>query len=118
MNPLLVFIIIIATSAATAIDTSFQIQSSERQDLCIEVFKTLDQVGRLWLRPCKSKDEHGIGLQMFGVTNDGKINPSTKPSSCLFLYNKKLRYRKDCKKNQFMFDFFMASFFLWEMSRK
>ena len=56
---------------------------------------------------------------MFGVTNDGKLHPSTKPSSCIFLYNNKnLRYRKDCvgilhhEKNQFMFNYFDGTIFL------
>ena len=116
-------------------DTFFQIHSSEQSDLCIEVFKRLNQVGRLWLRRCKSKDEHGIQRQMFSVTNDGKLHPSTMPSSCIFLYNNKnLRYRKDCasilnyKKNQFTYDFFHGAIFLmgdvakvmivWELEEK
>ena len=97
----------------------FQIHSSEKDSLCIEVFKSLENVGRLWLRPCKSKGERGVERQMFGVTKEGKLHPSTKPSSCIFLYNNKnLRYRKDCigilhnKKNQFMFDFFDGTIFL------
>ena len=101
-------------------DTYFQIQSSERPDLCIEVFKSLDQVGRLWVRQCKSKSDSGIERQMFGVTSDGKLHPSSsRSSSCIFLYNnKKLKYRKDCagilnnKKNQFMYNFFDGTFFL------
>ena len=97
----------------------FQIHSSEKSSLCIEAFKSLENVGRLWLRPCKSKGEHGVERQTFSVTNDGKLYPSTKPSSCLFLYNNKmLRYRKDCvsilhhQKNQFMFNFFDGTIFL------
>jgi hypothetical protein len=85
----------------------------------MEVFKTLDQVGRIWLRKCKSKGQSGIERQMFAVTSDGKLHPSTKPSSCIFLYNKnKLRYRKKCSgilhnnKNRFMYDFFDHTFFL------
>ena len=100
-------------------DIYFQIQSSERPNLCMEVFKTLDQVGCLWLQQCKSKDESGIERQMFGVTIDGKLHPSTRPSSCIFLYkNKSLRYRKNCagiihkEKNHFMYDFFYQTFFL------
>ena len=116
-------------------DAFFQISSSEQTNLCIEVFKTLENVGRLWLRPCKSKGERGIERQMFGVTNDGKIQPSTKPSSCMFLYNNKnLRYRKNCsgifnnKKNHFMFNFFHGTIFImgdvtkvmtvWELEEK
>ena len=97
----------------------FQIQSSEDPNLCMEVFKTLDQVGRIWLRPCKSKGESGIERQMFVVTNDGKLHPSAKPSSCLFLYSKnKFRYRRNCdgiihnKKNQFMYNFFKNIMFV------
>ena len=100
-------------------DTFFQIHSSEQPNLCMEVFKALNQVGRLWLRQCKSKDESGIERQMFGVTSEGKLHPSTKPSSCLFLYiNKYLRYQKDCisilhhRKNIFMFNFFDGTIFL------
>ena len=117
MNPLLVFIIIITIAAATS-ESVFQIQSTERKDLCIEVFKTLDQVGRLWLQKCKSKSDIGMDRQMFSVTNDGKLHPSTKTSSCIFLYNNKsLRYRKDCvgilhqKKNQWMYHFFDGNIF-------
>ena len=101
-------------------NTSFQIQSSEQPHLCIEVFKTLKKVGRLWLRPCgKSTGKSGIERQMFSVTNEGKLHPSTKPSSCLFLYNNNnLRYRKDCvgilhnEKNQFMHGLFDHAIFL------
>ena len=100
-------------------DTYFQIQSSEKPDHCIEIFKTLDKIGRLWLRQCKSKSERGIERQMFGTTNDGKLQPSTKPSSCIFLYDKNtLRYRKDCAgilhkyKNQVMYNVFDNTIFL------
>ena len=100
-------------------ETFFQIHLSEKSHLCMEIFKTLETVSRLWLRPCKSKGERGYERQMFGVTNDGKIHPSTKPSSCIFLYDKKnLKYRKDCdgirhqKKNQFVFNFFDNTIFL------
>ena len=99
-------------------DTFFQIHSSENTNLCIEVFKTLENVGRLWLRQWKSKGERGYERQMFGVTNEGKLHPSTKPSSCMFLHNNKnLRYRKDCasilnkKKYQFMLNFFYGTIF-------
>ena len=106
--------------------TFFQIHSSERPDLCIEVFKTLEQVGRLWLQQCKSKDERGIERQTFAITNDGKLHPSTKSNSCIFLYSKKnfLRYRKGCtslihsKKNQFGFSFFDGTIFLMGDSLK
>ena len=97
----------------------FQIQSLENPNLCMEVFKTLENFGRLWLRQCKTKGDRGIKRQMFSVTNDGKLHSSTKSSSCIFLYsNKNLRYRKDCvgilhtEKNQFMFDFFDGIIFL------
>ena len=99
--------------------TFFQIKSSERSDLCIEVFQSLEYVGRLWLRKCKSKDDRGIERQSFAMTNEGKLYPSAMSSSCIFLYNKKnLKYRKDCisilhsKKNQFMFNFFNGTIFL------
>ena len=84
----------------------------------MEVFKSLNQVGRLWLRQCKSKGEHGIQRQMFGVTKDGKLHPFTKPSSCILHNKKNLKYRKDCvgilhnKKNHFMFNFFDGTIFL------
>ena len=100
-------------------DTSFQIQSWQRSDICMEVFKTLDKVGRIWLQTCKSKSDIGIERQMFSVSNDGKLHPSTKPSSCIFLYkNKKLKYRINCAsaldkdKNQFIYDFFDHTIFL------
>ena len=100
-------------------DSYFQVHSSQRPDICIEVFKTLNQVGRLWLQKCKLKGERGIERQMFGITTQGKLHPFAKPSSCIFLYNNKnLRYRKDCarilhhEKNQFMFNFFDSTIFL------
>ena len=100
-------------------DTSFQIQSWERNDLCMEVFKTLDTVGRIWLRQCKSNSQRGIERQMFGVSDDGKLHPSTITSSCIFLYsNKEVKYRINCAgvlhkdKTQFMYDFFDHTFFL------
>ena len=100
-------------------DTFFQIQSSERLYICIEVFKSLEQVGRLWLQKCKSKSESGIERQMFGVSDGGILHPSTKPLSCIFLYNNKhLKYRKNCasikhkEKNQFVYNFFDQTFFL------
>ena len=99
--------------------TFFQIHSSEQPDLCIEVFKTLENLGRLWIQQCRSQDDRGIERQTFGITNDGKLYPSTKSSSCIFLYNKKnLKYRKDCTslihhyKNQFMLNFFDGTIFL------
>ena len=99
--------------------TFFQIHSSERPDLCIEVFKTLEHVGRLWLQKCKSQSDRGIERQTFGVTNEGKLHPSTMPSSCIFLYNKNnLKYRKNCtslfhsQKNQFAYNFFDSTIFL------
>ena len=111
-----------ATSAtgATVFNSFFQIHSSERPDLCIEVFETLEQVGRLWLQPCKTKDDRGVERQTFAITNNGKLHPATKPFSCLFYDNQKnlLRYRKDCsrilhsKKNQFVFNFFDGTIFL------
>ena len=68
---------------------------------------------------CKSKSDIWIERQMFSVSNDGKLHPSTKPLSCIFLYkNKKLKYRIDCAsalhkdKNQFIYDFFDHTFFL------
>lgn len=121
MYPLafIITIIIVITTAATASETSFQIKSLEQPDLCIEVFKTLDQVGRLWIRRCKANGERGIERQMFAITNDGKLYPHTKPNYCFFLYsNKNLKYRKDCdgilhnKKNQFAFNIFDGTMFL------
>ena len=97
---------------------TFQILSPEQPNLCIEVFKTLHQVGRLWLRPCKPKGDNGIERQMFGITTEGKLYLSTKPSSCIFLYNKKLKYRINCtgklhkEKNRFMLNFFDNAIFL------
>ena len=101
------------------ITTFFQIQSLRQPKLCIEVFKRLDKVGRLWLKTCKTKGDSGMDRQMFGITNDGKLHPSTKPSSCIFFYdNKELKYRKDCdgirnmKKNQLVYNFFDNTIFL------
>jgi hypothetical protein len=100
-------------------DTFSQIQSWEQTNLCMEVFKTWDKVGRLWLRQCKSKSDSGFERQMFGVKSDGRLHPSTRPSSCIFLYDKKnFIFRNSCagvldpKKNQFMYDFFDHTFFL------
>ena len=109
----------VESDTGDTVTPSFQIQSSAQPKLCIEVFKTLDQVGRLWLQMCKSKGERGIERQMFSVTNEGKLHPSTKQSSCIFLYNNKhLNCRNECdgirnkKKNQFMFNFFDHTVFL------
>ena len=97
----------------------FQIWSYKQPNFCIKVCKTLEKVGRLWLRKCKSKGESSIKRQMFGVTNEGKLHPSTIASSIIFLYNNKnLKYQKDCtdimynEKNHLMFDLFDGTIFL------
>lgn len=103
----------IGTGRGVYDDDYFQIKSSERPDLCVEVSKNLDKNGRISLQKCKSKVESGIARQMFGVTNIGKLYSSTKPSSCIFSHKKKdLRYRVNCDgighkdKNRFMYNFF------------
>lgn len=95
-------------------ETSFQIQSSSRPDLCMEVEKSLDRgAGRIKLQKCKAKGSKGIERQMFDITDTGKLRASTRPSSCILLTGKKaLRYRKNCSgtphknRNQFLYNFF------------
>ena len=60
-------------------------QSTKRIRICIEVFESLEQVGRLWLQQFKSsKGDSGMYRQMFRNMNKGKLHPSTKPSSCIY----------------------------------